>query len=291
MPSCSPSSRTLERARPLLGTTVSIRVAADGDEIAAHRAIDAAFASVAQVHARMSFHEAGSDLSRLHRAPVGEWVTIDPHTAAVLRAALAFSARSDGAFDVTVGSALAARGLLPTPAGATPDPGADWRDVELDDASPRVRRRRALWIDLGGIAKGYAVDCAIGSLRAHGIAQACVNAGGDLRLLGAGLHRVAIDTGEYAPAHCPVLEVEAAAVATSSGRGIEGDGPHLHGRTRHATGMQASVSVVATQCMAADALTKIVLADGAASAALLRELDATAYLHADDHWSVLGAQA
>lgn len=292
MPTCSPS-RTLERARPLLGTTVSIRVAADGGERAAHRAIDAAFAAVAHVHARMSFHEPDSDLSRLHRAPVGRWVAIDPHTAAVLRAALEFSARSDGTFDVTVGADLVARGLLPAPARDAPAAGADWRDIELDGELPRARRRRPLWIDLGGIAKGYAVDCAIGCLQEHGIGQACVNAGGDLRLLGEGPHRVAVDTGEHAPASCPVLEVEVAAVATSSGRAFAGDGhgPHLHGRTRHVTGQRECVSVVAAQCMAADALTKIVLASGAASAPLLQALDATAYLHADGRWSVLGAQA
>ena len=91
MPSCLPS-RSLERARPLLGTTVSIRVTTDGDEQAAHRAIDAAFAAVARVHALMSFHEPQSDLSRLHRERCGHWVDVDVHTMAVLRSAQAFSA-------------------------------------------------------------------------------------------------------------------------------------------------------------------------------------------------------
>jgi thiamine biosynthesis lipoprotein len=293
MPSCSPS-RTLERARPLLGTTVSVRVTTDSSEAAAHQAIDAAFAAVARVHALMSFHEPGSDLSRIHRAPAGAWVEVDPSTAAVLHAALDFSERSGGAFDVTVGGDLVARGLLPMPTGSASAADADWRDIELDAGLSRVRRRRPVWIDLGGIAKGYAVDRAVESLREQGIEQGCINAGGDLRLLGEGPHRIAIDTGEDTPAHCPVLELGAVAVATSSGRGFATDscGPHLHGRSRSSIGRCECVSVVAPQCMQADALTKIVLACGVACVPLLQALDATAYLqNANGEWSTLGAAA
>lgn len=292
MPSCSPSS-TLERARPLLGTTVAIRVEAD-DATAGHCAIDAAFAAVAHVHALMSFHEAHSDLSRIHRALPGTRVGVDPQTAEVLRSALAFSAWSGGVFDITIAGQLVAQGLLPHPAhAAMPVADACWRDIQLDDANGVVLQR-PLWMDLGGIAKGYAVDRAIACLQAHGIRNACVNAGGDLRLLGPGPHRIAIDTGSEPRVTQPVLEIDEAAVATSSGRtfGDTGQSAHMHGRTRAGVGAQTCVSVVAPTCMHADALTKIVLAARADSVALLQRLDATAYLHdASDTWSVLGAAA
>lgn len=292
MPSCLPSS-TLERARPLLGTTVAIRVEAE-DAAAGHRAIDAAFAAVARVHALMSFHEAQSDLSRIHRAPPGTRVEVDSQTAEVLRSALAFSAWSDGIFDITIAGQLVEQGLLPQPAQAiTPAADACWRDIQLDDANGVVLQR-PLWMDLGGIAKGYAVDQAIACLHAHGIRDACVNAGGDLRLLGSGPHRVAIDTGSEPRVTQPVLEIDEAAVATSTSRafGDTGQSAHVHGRTRAGVGAQTCVSVVAATCMHADALTKIVLATGADSVPLLQRLDATAYLHnASDIWSVLGAAA
>lgn len=292
MPSCSPSS-TLERARPLLGTTVAIRVEAD-DAAAGHRAIDAAFAVVARVHSLMSFHEAQSDLSRIHRAPPGTRVEVDPQMADVLRSALAFSAWSDGAFDITIAGQLVAQGLLPAPpSSAAPNADACWRDIVLDDKCGVVLQR-PLWMDLGGIAKGYAVDCAIACLRMQGMRNACVNAGGDLRMLGEGPHRIAIDTGEHSLAAQPVLEIGEAAVATSTSRAYanEGRSAHVHGRTRTGIGTQACVSVVAETCMHADALTKIVLACDVDSVPLLQRLNATAYVHdAHNQWSVLGAEA
>ncbi len=281
--------------RPLLGTVVSIRVTTEASESFAHSAIDAAFDAVAHVHARISFHEPDSDLSRLHGAHAGTWVNVDPHTAIVLRTALDLSARSDGAFDATVGGDLVAHGLLPPPTlGDLPDGRADWHDLEVDRTLPRVRLRRPAWIDLGGIAKGYAVDLAIDCLRDHGMEQACVNAGGDLRWLGDGHHQVAIDTEEAAPSQCPVLELGEMALATSSGRSfaVDGRGPHLHGRTRDRIGLSECVSVVAPRCILADALTKIVLACGTDCAPLLCALDATAYLHAaDGQWSTFGSSA
>jgi thiamine biosynthesis lipoprotein len=277
----------------LLGTTVAIRVEAE-DAAMGHRAIDAAFAAVARVHALMSFHEAQSDLSRIHRAPPGTRVEVDPQTAEVLRSALAFSAWSDGAFDITIAGQLVAQGLLPAPQPATaPNAHASWRDITLDNECT-VALQQPLWMDLGGIAKGYAVDCAIACLRAHGIRNACVNAGGDLRMLGEGPHRVAIDTGEHSLATQPVLEIGEVAVATSTSRAYakEGRSTHVNGRTRTSIGTQACVSVVAETCMQADALTKIVLACDVDSVPLLQRLNATAYIHdAHDQWSVLGAAA
>ncbi|MFC5742631.1 FAD:protein FMN transferase [Dyella tabacisoli] len=283
---------TIERARPLLGTTVTIRVQA-ADAALAHDAISAAFADIARVHTLMSFHEPDSDLTRLHSAPVGARVIVDAQTAHVLRAALALSALSDGVFDVTVAAQLVAWDLLPPPPGAIwPTPGAGWRDIHIDDDNG-VRLGQPLWVDLGGIAKGYAVDCAIDRLRAHGIEHACVNAGGDLRTLGEGPHIIAIDTGETAPSHRPLLELGEAAVATSSGRAHVTDdhraSPHVHGLTRSSIGRHDCVTVVAPQCMHADALTKLVMARGAASVDLLEHFGAAAYCQdAHGNWSALG---
>ncbi|WP_266170065.1 FAD:protein FMN transferase [Dyella subtropica] len=289
---CSPT-QTIERARPLLGTTVSVRVEG-ADETRAHRAIDAAFAAVERVHSLMSFHDAGSDLSRLHAAQSGERVIVDAQTAEVLHEALRLSELSDGTFDVTVAEQLVAWGLLPTPRSSQlPATGASWRDIDID-ADNGVRLQRPLWIDLGGIAKGYAVDRAIDALRAHGIEHACVNAGGDLRTLGEGPHLIAIATDESAPSHHPILELGEASVATSSGRAFSGAGvgPHIDGQHRAGIGLSQSVTVVAEHCMHADALTKIVMAMGMRSADVLQHFDAVAYLQdASGHWTSIGASA
>jgi len=173
----------LRRARPLLGTLVEIRVEGLGSADAGC-AIDRAFGEIAAVHRLMSFHEAGSDLGRLHRARIGARVSVDARTHDVLAWSLRIAAASAGAFDPTVAALQVERGRLPRPASAwRPQKLADWRDIELTGAT-QVRLARPLWIDLGGIAKGYAVDRAIEILVGAGATQACVNAGGDLRVAG-----------------------------------------------------------------------------------------------------------
>ncbi|MFC6838750.1 FAD:protein FMN transferase [Xanthomonas theicola] len=263
--SCAtPEREDIRRCKPLLGTFVEIRVPA-GCQAAA----DLAFAQIAHVHARMSFHQEDSDLAALRRAP-GSAVQVDPDTVEVLALAKALHRRSSGLFDVAVGARLVASGFLPRP------PGIDLRrmrgttaDLEIVGCD-RVACRRGLLIDLGGIAKGFAVDRAIACLRQAGIVRAVVNAGGDLRVLGhAQVHlrggKQAIDG---------VVELHDSAIASSSNlhqrrpyRGRE-HSPHLDGRGRPVLSAGA-VSVVAPCCVLADAMTKIALQAPALADAML----------------------
>jgi len=239
----------------------------------------------------MSFHEPDSDVSRINRAGAGT-VKIDPCTWAVLAEAGRMAEASNGIFDITVAPDLVAWGFLPRPDGPEPDPTATWRDIELLP-SHEVRLNKPLWIDLGGIAKGYAVDRAVAAMNLPAHAQSSVNAGGDLRVQGPEPERILL----RAPAEggqVPVVELENAALASSSGRDdlheIDGGkvGPHIEGGTHRSVGTKSFVSVVAQDCMTADALTKIVLALGPEADAILKAHDATAYFH-DGHWQTLGA--
>ena len=255
MPSSSRPA-TVERATPLLGTLVSVRAALAGSALA-NAAIDAAFDAARAVHRLMSFHDPDSDLSRLHRALPGEAVTVDPHTAAVLAFALELARRTGGAFDPTIAGKAVGRGDLPRPEGSRdPDRGVCWRDIRLEGLA--VRRLRSVWIDLGGVAKGYAVDLAVAALKQHGIAEGCVNAGGDLRVFGARSELIELRAGD--PAHTPVLELTDGAAASSGGG--RGEASHFDGRGGGAIDPRRFVCVTAPSCMAADALTKVVLALG-----------------------------
>jgi FAD:protein FMN transferase len=287
------SLTAIERARPLLGTTVSIRVAGLS-ESDTHRAIDDAFAEIAAVHRLMSFHEKESDLSRLHRTAHGQAVTVHPMTYEVLGLAKEFSDESHGCFDVTVAPRLVEWGMLPGPDGpCLPDASASSNDIVLllENA---VRFDKPLWIDLGGIAKGYAVDRAVEVLIARGAAQITVNAGGDLRIHGPRRESVRLRTGESGGA-VPILEIENAALASSSGHfekrlcGGEWRGPHLDGRGRRPVPPSRFVSVVAGRCVTADALTKIALAMQEESEPLLLRYGASAHLFdAERGWRHLG---
>jgi thiamine biosynthesis lipoprotein len=271
----------IERAQPWLGTLVSIRVESLS-ALRAHRAIDAAFAEVARVHRLMSFHQEDSDLSRLNRRAVHEPVAVHPDTFEVLRWALRFSSCSNGCFDVSVAAELVDWQFLPRPSSGTCDPRGTWRDIELR-SDGRVVFHRRLWIDLGGIAKGYAVDLASESLRAWGAQRSIVNAGGDIRVNGQQAERIALDTGSVASA-LSVLELSDGSVASSSGHRSRGwrrrlCGPHVHGVRRTPAPTERFVCVVARRCVVADALTKLVMAEGPQSRDVLLQFGAEAHLY------------
>src|SRR4029453_14877878 len=154
-------------------------------------------------------------VSRLNRRAYAAPLEVDPRTFAVLRRARRISRASGGLFDCTVGGALVALGLRPPTVAAPRGHGASWRDVELLPGC-RVRFRRPLAVDLGGIAKGYAVDQAILALEGAGASAACVNAGGDLRVGGDRAWPVALRLPE-SPSACVALPaLRSGALATSA---------------------------------------------------------------------------
>ena len=250
----------IERAKPLLGTIVSIRAEfEDGDR--GEAAVRAAFAEIAELHQLMSFHSPESDLSRIARGAAAGPVRVDPRTAEVLAFALALSEESAGVFDPVA----AARAAV--------DGGARWSDVELDGET--VSLRRQAWIDLGGVAKGYAVDRAVAQLSAGGARQAIVNAGGDLRA--SGPEPEAVQLRAPGPDEA-LIELQDAALA-SSGWAMGGvDTIHLDAACRRMVQAQCFAAVIAEDCMTADALTKVVLARGEAAGPLLCARKAQAHL-------------
>jgi FAD:protein FMN transferase len=278
----SSSSAEVRRCRPLLGTFVEIAAShASPDD--AHRAVDAAFDEVALVHRRMSFHDPESDVSRLNREALVRTVAVHPATVAVLRWARLIAESSDGCFDVTVAGELVRRGMLPRPrAPYEPSAEGSWRDVELLEGD-RVRFHRPIWIDLGGIAKGYAVDRAIERLGALGTTQGCVNAGGDLRVMGPAVEGVRLRPAAASDGPAAVIQLTNGSLASSSGVGEQRaperfPGLHVHGAHHRRVGSRTFACVIAERCVIADALTKVVLGTRNRGAAILRQYGATAHV-------------
>jgi len=254
------------RARPLLGTLVEIAIEDDLPHADIVQIIDRAFAAVVRVQALMSFHDPESELSRINREAWLRPVTISDDTWRVLTAAQQLSDASDGLFDITVAPALECAGFLPRHADHLPASGhGGWRDVELLPGQ-RVRLARRVRLDLGGIAKGFAVDQAIAQLRDAGVVAGSVNAGGDLRVMGNPAHTLHLRHPSQPTELLPVSTTHAAA-ATSAGyfqyRQWAGRlcCPIVHPGTRLLCDARRSVTVFADQCLIADALTKILYAD------------------------------
>lgn len=169
---------SIKRMRPLLGTFVEIGIHVDN---LPEHTINAAFDAITEVQTLMSFHDQNSDLSKLNQAG-GKELTLHPHSIRVLRLARAMTFASDGLFNCTVGGALVRLGVLPNHGVSSMlDCGAA-DDIELHGTKARLRRM--VQVTLDGIAKGYAVDCAIRAMKRNGALAGWVNAGGDLRVFG-----------------------------------------------------------------------------------------------------------
>jgi len=292
--------------RPLLGTFVEIRI--KGDRSRLELAVRSAFEAIERIQQLMSFHAARSDVARINAAHANQSLRVDPETCVVLRAANALSAESGGLFDVTVAPTLVREGFLPHPTAAVglPVKGAvakfrrgvnghrrqvlphvsaaqgTYRDLELLPDN-QVRWRRKGWIDLGGIAKGYAVDRAVTVLRNFGIRSGVVNAGGDLRCFGAP-QPIYLRSSHNPATLLRLGELRDGAIATSAGYynsvRIRGQRcvPLVHPQRARCISLERSVSVAASTCMTADALTKVVALSLECTPTLLERFNAQAVM-------------
>lgn len=176
-----------------MGTIASISVPADeADEIAARRKI--VETRWDELESALSIFNGESDISRINAAAGnGEFVTIGIDARRALDAALAISEASDGAFDPTVGPLMHVWGFRRETDPETPPTdetlGAaralvGWTNVLLNASGARLAHA-GMRLDLGGSAKGFAIDEAFDALRAAGATNFLVNLGGNIRASGA----------------------------------------------------------------------------------------------------------
>ena len=228
--------------------------------------------AVSEVDCQMSTWKPDSDLNRLNAAISAEWVALPERLLTVLQAGLAIGSASGGAFDIGMGDAIAAWGFGPQTASqeliksarlASRNPAHDI--LELDIAGGRVRKHADIRVDLNGIAKGYGVDRLTEVAREHGIKAGLFAIDGELRALGAQPDGrgwcVAIEAPDRdVRAPHSLLELEGSAVATSGDyrHWIDIGGQRLSHTMDPRLGMPlrqppASVTVMAEDCMSADA--------------------------------------
>lgn len=233
----------LRRCRPLLGTFVEV-AAEDGSSI------EAAFAAIERVQALMSAHDRRSDVSRINCLAHLRAVEVHEWTTRVLERALFWSRESEGAFDVLgAGHAAIEGGLIPMHAEQPEPKAAHWTWLEIQRSAVRLHRPGC--IDLGGIAKGFAVDRAIDALREAGALRGLVNAGGDVAGYGQGWPVQIVEPRARRPLADVTIDGEALATSAL----IDGACGHLPG----ADNRWVSASVRARCATDADALTKVLM--------------------------------
>ncbi len=232
-----------------LGTFVSIDAQAPREDIA-QRGIEAAFQAICTVQ-RLMHPTRGTDLAALAECAPGTSLALHPWTWEVLGLCARLNRISHGVFDPCASSA----------------PGR-FSDLQLLPPH-RITTRVPVHVDLGGIAKGYAVDRAIDALRAAGCDGGLVNAGGDLRAFGAKDHAIAC--GDTRGGHI-VIRLRDGALASSEAtpspvRPSEHRG-YYHGVDR-TLAVSGKVTVLAASAALADGLTKILLCGADSSHARL----------------------
>jgi thiamine biosynthesis lipoprotein len=239
-----------------MGTSVVIEAQAASPE-RAQAGIECAFAAVAEVALHLHPQHPGSDLRRINGAALGRPVRIGNGTREVLRFAQALYARSAGIFDP----------CLPLRPGRL-------ADLEITAAAAICHAPLAL--DCGGIAKGFAVDCAVAALQAAGCPAGVVNAGGDVRVFGTARETILLRRPN---ARYQAVELTEAALGVSDRDASHAPSGHrgYYVRGGTAAGTRRYAAVRARTAMSADALTKcVLLCPSALAQALLAQFDAAA---------------
>lgn len=267
--------QTVSRCKPLLGTYVEVTLTGQLPRLTLLEMCDRAFQSIERIQSCMSFHDPDSELSRINHhalsAPPLQLLNISHDMRYVLKEALDISQKTQGMFDITTASTLVAEKLLPQHHYDLTQASGTWEDIQLTDTA--IAFKKPVLIDLGGIAKGYAVDHAfndiIASDHANVLHNVSVNAGGDIRhnqwqkephhtcekhLV----HIKACDAkGKAKVITCPMYQ---SAVATSSNYYFkEPSGCIIEPKTTTRCQKKHSVSVFAPTCLQADALTKVAM--------------------------------
>jgi FAD:protein FMN transferase len=252
---------------------------------------------------QMSRYRDDSELSRVNRWADEGPVEVSDSLFTVLQEALRVSELSEGAFDITFGSVgylydFRAKRQPTDEQLATGLPAVDYRSVVLD---PQVKTVHFLTdgvrLDLGGIAKGYAIDRGIDILKSFGIDHARLSAGGDMRLLGDKRGKpwiVGVRDPRSEKNNALIMPLSDVAVSTSGDYErffLDEAGERIHHILSPATGKPAkgvqSVTILGDDALTTDGLSTAVFVLGAAKGlALINRLDGIDAVIIDDQRQV-----
>jgi len=287
----------------IMGTLVEITVS-QTDSHRAEIAMAAAFREVERIDLLMSHYREGSEVSQISRNAGIKETLVSPETMEVIERALYFSRLSRGAFDITIGPVFRLwnfrEGKIPEKTSLQENlKKVAYRRIKVDRAKSSVYlESRGMELDLGAIAKGYAVDRACAVLRKEGLQNFLVNAGGDLKVSGAkgngapwtiGIRHPRLPSDLIAK-----LRPAQTAVATSGDyeKFFSLGGERYHHILTPSTGFPArecqSVTIMAPSAMDADALATSVFVLGPKKGfALLEKFPDTHTIIVDQRGSVL----
>lgn len=266
-----------EAQAPIMGTEIRVEVWHDNEAVAC-ASIEGVFAEMRRIDALMSPYIETSMLSQLNAEGAEKFVQVGKELFDLIYRSHLYSVLTGGAFDITYASAGR---FYDYREGQRPDDATledavqaiDYRHIALDHRNHAVKfLHPEVYIDLGGIAKGHAVDNGIQILREHGIQQGMVSAGGDSQIIGDRAGEpwvVGVKDPRNSEAEVVVLPLLDASISTSGDyeRFFEEEGVRYHHIIDPDSGDSArkvrSVTIIATESTEADALSTSVFVMGA----------------------------
>jgi thiamine biosynthesis lipoprotein len=271
---CATGARAewMSREEAIMGTAIRVELW-HADREAGEAAMAAVMAEMERIDRTMSPFKPDSELSRINREAAQGPVPISREMFDVITRSIEFSELSEGAFDITFSSVGYLydyrKGIKPTDEEILRAlPGINFHHLLLDRRQQTIRFARAgVRIDLGGIAKGYAVDSCIALLKQRGIKEALVSAGGDSRVLGDRHGRpwmIGIRDPRNKDGNVAVIPLANAAISTSGDyeRYFERDGARHHHIINPRTGKSAtgvrSVTIIGPDATTTEGFTKSV---------------------------------
>ena len=302
-PHFAQSSNPYKYHQVSMGTTVEITLMGSDEEETGKAALRA-FQEIKRIEQLMSPKIASGDVFRINQSAGTGWVKVSPETMEVIHKAKEISALSEGAFDITVGP-LTQIWRTAREKGIPPSSEevkrllelVNFREIGIAPEGKIFLKKKGMSIDLGGIAKGYAVDRAFEILQSLGHKNFIVNAGGDLRVGGTRLNQpwtIGIQHPRDSQKIMAKVPLSDSALATSGD--YEKFFIHQGKRYSHIfnprDGFPAdtcqSVSVLHKDCMTADALATAVFVLGPEKGyALCRKLDGVNCLLVDQEGKVI----
>ena len=267
----------LQREEAIMGTAIKVELWAE-DRRSGEAAAAAVMDEMHRVDRAMSPHKPTSELCRINREAGRRPVPLSEEMYRLVDQAIAFSKLSHGAFDISYAAVGQLydyrRRVRPTPSAlANARALVGWQQLLLDPCSRSLRfAQDGMRIDLGGFAKGHAVDRAMALLARRGIRHAMVSAGGDSRVLGDRRGRpwnVAIRDPRRAGEAVAVLPLEDVSISTSGDyeRYFDDGAERVHHLIDPGTGQSPrglhSVTILAPDGLSSEALSKAVFVLGA----------------------------
>lgn len=282
---CDEPRTPVEITGATMGTQYHVTIAQPSEDIdieALQRVIDA---ELHRINAQMSTYLPDSEISKFNSQNDVHWFDVSPEFASVVKRAQRFSEQTAGAFDVTVGPLVNRWNFGPRKASLDMPSDAEvavlkqsvgFQLIEVRDEPPALRKQRPdIQIDLSAIAKGFAVDRITQLLKSHDLKNFMVEIGGEIRVRGTNAEGAAWRIGIEKPVTNArivqrVVDLRDAALATSGDyrNFIEVDGRRYSHTIDPLTGYPvdhrlASVSVIADDCLSADAWATALMVLGA----------------------------